>query len=63
MSGIALRMAFVDAMYQDEKPFVVFDDPYVNLDDEKLKAGLGLLEDLSKEHQIIYFTCNQLRAK
>jgi hypothetical protein len=39
------------------------DDPYVNLDDEKLKAGLGLLEDLSKEHQIIYFTCNQLRAK
>ena len=59
--GMCTRMALVDAMYNDEKPFVVFDDPFVNLDDEKVKGGLSLLEDISEEYQVIYFTCHESR--
>ena len=59
--GICMRMALVDAMYKDEKPFVVLDDPFVNLDDEKIEGGLKLLEEISKEYQVIYFTCHNSR--
>ncbi len=61
--GICMRMALVDAMYTEEKPFVVFDDPFVYLDEEKRRGGMDFLKILSKEYQIIYFTCNKDRGK
>ena len=56
MIGICMRMALIDAMYKDEKPFVIFDDPFVNLDGEKTRAALKLLEMIAKEYQVVYFT-------
>lgn len=53
--GLCLRMAFTDAMYGEEKPFLILDDPFVNLDEEKCKAGLRFIRELSKEYQVIYF--------
>ena len=61
MAGICMRMALVDAMYEGEKPFVIFDDPFVNLDKDKVTGGLDLLKDISKEYQVIYFTCHDSR--
>ncbi len=61
MIGICMRMALIDAMYKDEKPFVIFDDPFVNLDGEKTGAALRLLEEIAKEYQVVYFTCNESR--
>ncbi len=59
---ICLRMALIDAMYQDEKPFVVLDDPFVNLDKERTKRALAFLNDVAKDYQVIYFTCHDARA-
>lgn len=59
--GICMRMALVDAMYQEEKPFIVFDDPFVNLDKDKLEGALQLLKEIAKEYQVIYFTCHESR--
>ena len=61
MVGICMRMALIDAMYQDEKPFVIFDDPFVNLDAEKTRGALQLLDMIAKEYQVVYFTCNESR--
>ena len=61
--GICMRMALVDAMYQDEKPFIIFDDPFVNLDDDKLAGGLRLLGEIAREYQVIYFTCHKSRSR
>lgn len=60
--GICMRMALVDAMYREEKPFVILDDPFVNLDDERLAGGLKLLKEIAKDYQIIYFTCHETRS-
>lgn len=60
--GICMRMALVDAMYEEEKPFVVFDDPFVSLDEEKTEKGKTFLGSLSDEYQVIYFTCHGGRA-
>lgn len=60
--GVCMRLALVDAMYQEEKPFLILDDPFVNLDQEKVKAGNELLLTVGKEYQIIYFTCHESRS-
>ena len=60
--GVCMRMALVDAMYEKEKPFIIFDDSFVNLDKDKVEAGLGLLDKIAKEYQIIYFTCHESRV-
>mgnify|MGYP002855109680 CR=1 FL=1 len=60
--GVCMRMALVDAMYEKEKPFIIFDDSFVNLDKDKLEAGLRLLDSIAKEYQIIYFTCHESRV-
>lgn len=62
MIGICMRMALMDAMYQDEKPFVIFDDPFVNLDGDKLAGALQLIKEFAKEYQVIYFTCHSSRS-
>ncbi|MCH5275913.1 MAG: AAA family ATPase [Lachnospiraceae bacterium] len=61
--GICMRMALVDAMYQEEKPFVIFDDPFANLDRDKLEGALKLLHSISEEYQVLYFTCHESRMQ
>ncbi|MBR4776888.1 MAG: hypothetical protein IK007_04665, partial [Lachnospiraceae bacterium] len=59
--GIALRVSFADAMYTEEIPFLIMDDPFVNLDDSKLKNVREFLEFLAEKYQILYFTCSTAR--
>lgn len=59
--GICMRLALVDAMYQEEKPFLILDDPFINLDEEKSRHGMALLTQVAKEYQTIYFTCHKSR--
>ncbi len=61
LMGLCLRMAFVEAMYQQERPFLILDDPFVNLDEEKTEKGLELLGKIGREYQILYFTCHESR--
>lgn len=61
--GLCRRMAMVDAMYDQEKPFLIFDDPFVNLDDVRLSGAMKFLNDLAKDYQIVYFSCHQSRCE
>lgn len=60
--GVCMRLALVDAMYEEEKPFLILDDPFVNLDQEKVAAGNELLREVAEEYQVIYFTCHESRS-
>lgn len=60
--GICLRFAFVDAMYQQESPMLILDDPFTNLDDDKVIAARTLLQEVAKKYQVIYFTCSDARS-
>ncbi len=62
MVGLCRRMAMIDAMYEKEAPVLIFDDPFVNLDDEKLKYGIDFLKAVGSEYQIIYTTCHSSRG-
>ena len=58
---LARRMAFIDAMYEEEKPFILLDDPFINLDPPKVEGGMRFLEAIARDHQVLYFTCHDSR--
>lgn len=60
--NLCMRMALIDAMYKEDRPFVIMDDPFTNLDDERLKGGLEMVRTLAEDRQIIYMTCHDSRA-
>ena len=60
--GICRRMAMIRAMYEGEKPFLIFDDPFVNLDARKLERALNFLQRISEDYQVLYFTCHESRV-
>jgi uncharacterized protein YhaN len=62
MIGLCLRISLVDAMYREEKPMLIMDDPFANLDDEKIHGGRELVEKLAETYQILYFTCSDSRS-
>ena len=55
------RLALVDAIFENEKPVLIFDDPFVNLDDNKLKKAKQLIKNVSNEYQIIHLVCHTSR--
>lgn len=58
---LATRLALIDALFENEKPFLIFDDPFMSLDDRHLPAALEILKRLSETYQVIYFTCSRSR--
>ena len=55
------RLALLDTLFKDIKPTLVLDDPFTNLDEEKLLLATRLLKDISNNYQIIYLTCHSSR--
>ena len=62
MIMLGMRLALVDALFRQEKPFVILDDPFVNLDDDHTARALELLKDLARDRQIVYLTCSSSRS-
>ncbi len=59
--GICIRLALVEALFTEEKPFIILDDPFVNLDDGKTMNAKKLLKQIAQEYQIIYLVCHSSR--
>lgn len=59
--NLCMRAALMDVMYPNEKPFVIMDDPFVNMDDDSLDGAKRLMEALTESYQVIYFTCSESR--
>ena len=62
LAGICMRFAFIDSMYKDKKPFIILDDPFVNMDTFSINNAHRLIEKLAKRYQILYFTCHNSRT-
>ena len=60
--NLAARLGLVDSLYEKEAPFILLDDPFTAFDDKKTAAALKLLNELSRDRQIIYFTCARSRS-
>ena len=57
-----MRIALATLVFGQEKPPLLLDDPFVNLDDNKTQQAKAFIKELSSRYQIIYFTCKDERA-
>ena len=55
------KLAIFDAMFQEEKAFLLLDDPFSHLDEKNGARARALLEELAESRQIFYFTCSEER--
>jgi len=59
---LCMRLALIDSLFDKEKPFIVLDDPFVNMDETKVGNAKQFLQELSKTYQLIYFSCHESRC-
>lgn len=62
LCAFCYRLALLENMYPEEKPFLILDDPFASLDREHLEKTKELLPALSEKFQILYFTCHESRS-
>ena len=60
---ICMRLSLIESLFKEEKPFIILDDPFVNLDETKIKNAFELIKKLSKDYQIVYYICHSSRGK
>ena len=60
---LCMRLALVDTLFESEAPFLILDDPFVNLDEDRLNKSMDLLQLIASDKQIIYFVCHPVRSE
>jgi DNA repair exonuclease SbcCD ATPase subunit len=55
---LAARLGLVRLVTGDRRPPLVFDDPFVTLDDDRARRAFELLRGLAADFQVIYLTCS-----
>ena len=58
---ICMRLSLIDSLFEEETPFIILDDPFVNLDNKKIENAMYILQNISKQYQVIYFVCHDSR--
>ena len=59
---IAMRLSLNEALFQKEQALLMLDDPFVNLDDTRLKKAIEILKEIAEDRQIVYLTCHSSRC-
>ncbi len=60
---LAMRFALVELIYDDNRPFMILDDSFCHLDDERLAMMLRLIKGLAESQQIFLFCCRSRERK
>jgi len=55
---LAARLALTRALWPDEGPPLLLDDPLVNFDERRYAATMNLLAGFAQDRQILFFTCS-----
>ena len=55
---LAIRLALTQLLFEQEPLPILLDDPFVNFDDVRREAALKLIKEISKDHQVLLFTCS-----
>lgn len=60
---VAMHLALADVLFPGEQPFLVLDDPFVNLDEVHTGKAMALVKQVSETRQVLYLTCHRARGE
>jgi len=60
--AFALRLALAEAYLHGVPGFIMLDDPFVNLDKDRMAEAADILRTFSEWSQVIFFTCHDEHA-
>lgn len=55
LNEICMRLALADVVYKGEKPFIIMNDCFSDLDMIDTRKAMRLLDDISGKYQVIYY--------
>ncbi len=55
------KLAILDNIFTEDKPFIILDDVFAYLDKDNLLKASELLKKIASSRQIVYFTCHTSR--
>ena len=59
--SLCFRLSLIENAFESEKPFLIMDDPFVNLDEEHIERVVNFIKEIAKSEQIIYLCCHESR--
>lgn len=59
---LCMHLALTDSLFPGEKPPLILDDPFVNLDAENLARAREILCRAAQSRQLLHLTCHESRA-
>ena len=59
--SLCFRLSLIENVFAGEKPFLVMDDPFVNLDETHIAKVAEFIKEIAKNEQIIYLCCHRSR--
>ena len=59
----SLRLALCNLIFKEKTLPLFFDDAFIQYDESRLYRAMKFLQDYSKEHQVVVFTCRKLPLK
>ena len=57
--SLCQRLILIRKIFKGERPVIILDDIFVNLDDKMLKLAKELIRSISQQYQIVYICCNE----
>lgn len=57
--SLAFRLAMLEQLYPEGEGLAIFDDPFTDMDDERVSQACGLIQKFSERNQVIFTTCNR----
>lgn len=55
--SLAFRLAVLDHLFPNGGGVIVFDDPFTDMDAERMAQSCELIKECAKRHQVIFLTC------
>lgn len=58
--SLAMRFLLIKMVFKGERPFVVLDDSFVNLDGQNFEKAQKIVNEFARDYQILYICCNSV---
>ena len=57
--GIAFKLAVIEHLFPEGNGLAVFDDPFTDMDEDRMKVACQLINKFSENNQVIFVTCDK----